>query len=90
MPRLISDENFHGDIVRGLQRRIPALDIIRVQDAGLAGIDDPSLLTFAFEQNRILLTHDRTTITQFVIVDSGLVNQQQESLWSMLAFPSVV
>ena len=67
MLRLISDENFHGDIVRGLHRRLPALDIIRVQDAGLSGIDDPSLLTFAFEQNRILLTHDRTTIPQFVI-----------------------
>jgi len=60
--RLISDENFHGDIVRGLRRRLPALDLIRIQDVGLSGIDDPGLLSWASEQERILLTHDRTTM----------------------------
>ncbi len=62
MLRLASDENFHGDIVRGLRRRLPNLDVIRIQDVGLSGIDDPSLLAWASEQNRILLTHDRATI----------------------------
>jgi hypothetical protein len=39
--RLAADENFNRDIVRGLLRRKPDLDIVRVQDAGLAGADDP-------------------------------------------------
>ena len=60
--RLISDENFHGDIVRGLRRRLPELDLIRMQDVGLAGIDDPTLLDWANQHDRILLTHDRATM----------------------------
>ena len=67
MLRLISDENFHGDIVRGLRRRLPEIDLIRVQDAGLSGISDPALLNWASEQNRILLTHDRATIPLHVV-----------------------
>lgn len=37
MLRLLSDENFNGgDIVRGLLLRQPDLDLVRVQDIGLA------------------------------------------------------
>jgi len=35
--RLAADENFNNNIVRGLLRRKPDLDIVRVQDAGLSG-----------------------------------------------------
>jgi hypothetical protein len=35
--KLASDENFDLDIVRGLLRILPDLDIVRVQDADLAG-----------------------------------------------------
>jgi hypothetical protein len=35
MLRLAADENFNGDIVRGLLRRKPDLDIVRVQDADI-------------------------------------------------------
>lgn len=66
MLRLISDENLHGDIVRGLRRRLPSLDLIRIQDVGLSGIDDPGLLSWASEQERILFTHDRTTMPMHV------------------------
>jgi hypothetical protein len=38
MLRLAADENFNADIVRGLRRRLPELDIVRVQDAGLSGV----------------------------------------------------
>ena len=38
---LVSDENFNNDIVRGLLRRNPNLDIVRVQDVGLRGEEDP-------------------------------------------------
>jgi hypothetical protein len=56
MLRLVSDENFNGDIVRGLRLRRPDLDLVRAQDVGLEGAD---------ENNRILLTHDRATMPDF-------------------------
>lgn len=62
---LIADENFNNDIVRGLLRRKPNLDIVRVQDVGLSGADDPTILEWAAQANRVLLTHDVTTITRY-------------------------
>jgi hypothetical protein len=44
MLRLLADENFNGDIVRALLLRQPNLDIVRVQDVGLAGVGDPDIL----------------------------------------------
>jgi hypothetical protein len=41
---LAADENLNNDLVRGLLRRRPDLDIVRVRDAGLAGADDPTVL----------------------------------------------
>ncbi|RPH63042.1 MAG: hypothetical protein EHM81_00935 [Chloroflexi bacterium] len=63
MIRFAADENLNGAIVRGLLRRSPSLDLVRVQDAGLAGVDDSSVLAWAASENRILLTHDVSTIT---------------------------
>ena len=37
---LVADENFNNDIVRGLLRRKPDLDIVRIQDVGLSGADE--------------------------------------------------
>jgi len=63
--RLAADENFNNDIVRGLLRRKPDLDIVRVQDVGLIEADDPAVLEWAAQEGRVLLTHDVTTITQY-------------------------
>ena len=65
MLRLLSDENFSGDIVRGLMLRQPQLDLTRVQDVGLGQADDSTILTWAAENGRILLTHDRATMPDF-------------------------
>jgi predicted nuclease of predicted toxin-antitoxin system len=65
MLKLLTDENFNGDIVRGLLLRQPDLDIVRVQDVGLAGADDPEILAWADKENRIVLTHDRATMADF-------------------------
>jgi hypothetical protein len=63
MLRLLADENFNGDIMRGLLLRQPDLDIVRVPDVGLAGAEDPHLLAWAAENNRIVLSHDRATMS---------------------------
>ena len=44
MLRLVSDENFNGDIVRGLFRRQPGLGLVRVQDVGLVQTPDTDIL----------------------------------------------
>ncbi|MEG4504182.1 DUF5615 family PIN-like protein [Microcoleus sp. F6_B4] len=65
MLSLLSDENFNGDIVRGLFLRQPNLDLLRVQDVGLREVDDPAILAWAVMNGRILLTHDRATMPDF-------------------------
>ena len=62
---LLADENFNNDIVRGLRRRKPGVDIVRVQDVGLYGVDDPVVLAWAARQHRVLLSHDVTTVTKY-------------------------
>jgi hypothetical protein len=63
MLRFAADENFNNDIVRGLLRRHPDLDIVRIQDVGLSGADDASVLDWAARESRVLLTHDVSTLT---------------------------
>lgn len=65
MLRLLSDENFNEDIVRGLLLRRPDLDLRRVQEVGLEGAEDPTVLAWAAANDRILLTHDRATVPAF-------------------------
>jgi len=65
MLRLAADENFNNDIVRGLLRRQPDLDIVRVQDVGLSGATDPTVLEWAAQEGRVFLTHDVATITRY-------------------------
>ena len=60
---LAADENFNNDIVRGLLRRKPDLDTVRVQDVGLSGADDSAVLEWAAQEKRVLLTHDASTMT---------------------------
>ena len=65
MLRFAADENFNGKIVRGLQRRAPHLDLVRLQDVGLTGADDEAVLAWTADAGRILLTHDVATITAY-------------------------
>jgi hypothetical protein len=63
--KFLADENFDNRIVRGLVRRQPDLDIVRVQDLEIAGADDPNVLDWAAQAGRILLTHDERTIPHY-------------------------
>jgi hypothetical protein len=58
---LAVDENFDNDVIRGVLLRQPTSDIVRVQDAGLAGAPDPDVLAWAAREGRVLLTHDAAT-----------------------------
>jgi hypothetical protein len=63
--RLLADENFNNNIVRGVRLRNPRIDLVRVQDVGLSGANDPSVLEWAAGHQRVLLTHDLATIKAF-------------------------
>lgn len=65
MIRLLTDENFNGDIIRGLLLRKADLNLVRVQDVGLAGKDDAEILAWAAANDRIVITHDRATMPHF-------------------------
>jgi hypothetical protein len=62
--RFLVDEDFDNDILRGVLRRRPQVDIVRVQDIGLSGMKDCLVLEWAAGEGRIVLTHDVSTMTK--------------------------
>jgi hypothetical protein len=59
-----ADENLNDFIVRGLLRRRPDLDIVRIRDTDMREADDPAVLEWAAAEGRVLLTHDVSTMTK--------------------------
>lgn len=47
------------------------MDIVRVQVVGLSGADDPTILAWAAQEQRVLLTHDVTTVTHYAYERTG-------------------
>ena len=62
MLRLLTDEDVHGDIIDGLRRRQPAVDLIRVQDVGLGHTPDSMILEWAAQQGRVVVSVDKKTL----------------------------
>ena len=65
MISLLTDEDFNGAIYRGLRRRHPDLDIVRVQDVGLMETHDSEILEWAAQHGRVFITHDINTVTLY-------------------------
>jgi hypothetical protein len=64
MLRFLVDEDFNNDIVRGVRRRNSSIDMVRVQDEDLSGADDPTVLEWAAQNGRVVLTHDVSTMSR--------------------------
>lgn len=62
MIRFLADENFNNNILAGVLREYPETDIVRVQDTEIYKADDPTVLAWAAQEDRILLTHDLRTM----------------------------
>jgi hypothetical protein len=75
MLRLATDEDFNNRILRGVLRRSPSLDIVRVQDVGLTGKGDAEVLEWASRERRVILTHDVTTMKKHAYdrISAGLL-----------------
>jgi predicted nuclease of predicted toxin-antitoxin system len=54
--RFLADENVHPEVVAWL--RVQGCDVLDVKEAGLAGLDDLSLMRRAAGESRVVLTHD--------------------------------
>lgn len=65
--RFLADENFDRRVTSALIRQLPSVDVVRVQDVGLRGCDDPGVLEWAAGAGRVLLTHDRKTMPGFAM-----------------------
>ena len=65
MAKFLADEDFNNRIVRGLYRRLPSLDLARVQNMGLMEHHDTEVLEWAAQEGRIILTHDAATMIDF-------------------------
>ncbi len=65
MVQLLIDENFNHRILRGLRRRLPTLDYLLVQDTEVFQKNDPEVLNWANLHNRVVVTHDVNTMTQY-------------------------
>ncbi len=65
MIKFATDEDFNNRILRGLLRRQSDLDIVRIQDTHLSGADDSVVLEWAFHEQRVLLTHDVSTMAAY-------------------------
>ena len=65
MLRFLTDEDFDGRLTTALLARVSGLDLVRVQDFGFRYTPDPDILAWAAAERRIVLTHDRRTMTGF-------------------------
>ena len=65
MIRILADQNFNGGILSGLKKRIPKLDCVATYEIGLEKYTDNKLLTWAANENRVILTHDAKTFPIF-------------------------
>jgi hypothetical protein len=63
---LAADRCVHGDIVRGLRRRVPGIDLVTVDEAGLdKRTPDPEILEWAAKEGRVLITQDENTMVGY-------------------------
>ena len=65
MVPLLIDENFNHRILRGLKRRLPALDYVLVQETEVFQQEDPQVLDWAVAHNCVIITHDVNTMTKY-------------------------
>ncbi|HEY3282178.1 MAG TPA: DUF5615 family PIN-like protein [Armatimonadota bacterium] len=63
MLTLLADEDLNNAILRGIHRRLSDGFVRRVQDVGLGGCPDATILEYCAEHQMVLVTHDVTTMT---------------------------
>lgn len=67
MMRFLTDEDFNHDILRGISRFLPEMDVLTVQEVSLTNVDDPIVLAWAAQDERVVLTHDAKTMRRHAL-----------------------
>src|SRR5258708_6601348 len=62
-PRFLADHDLNEHIIDGVERREPALEIVRARDVGLNDKPDAAVLAFAGDNGFLLVSHDVNTMT---------------------------
>lgn len=60
--RFLADADLNIAIVSGLLRREPSIDFLTAQAGGLRSLKDPEVLAVAARHQRVLVSHDVTTM----------------------------
>lgn len=66
MLRLASDEDVHGDLIRGLWRRRSDIDLVRDLDHLPEGTHDALVPAWTAAEIRVLISYDRNTMIDYV------------------------
>lgn len=65
MLRLLIDQDLDHVILRGLLLRVPNADVITAHQVGRSRASDLDLLAWAAKQKRVVVTHDRRTMSPY-------------------------
>ena len=65
MLKLLADENINPDLLTQLRRHLPDIDAVDVRDAGLMQTPDPAILQWAADNDRVVVSHDKSTMRKF-------------------------
>lgn len=61
-PRFLADEDLRNSIIAAVCRLEPTIDFLTVVQAGRSGAPDPEVLAFADTEQRIVVSHDLSTM----------------------------
>lgn len=64
-PRFLADEDLRNSIVHAVRRMEPRVDITTVVDAGQSSASDEEVLSYAWENQWLLISHDVNTMRSF-------------------------
>ena len=72
--KFLTDEDFNNIAVRGIRAKLPGLDLLRVQEAGLRMASDREVMKIAAESGRVVLSHDERTMADAAVsrINAGL------------------
>ena len=62
--RFQADADLRRPIIAGLRRREPTIDFRTAHEAGLAGLNDATVLAIAADDGRLLVSHDVSTMPE--------------------------
>ncbi len=65
-PRFQADADFNQKIIAGLRRREPTIDFQTAEEGDVIGRPDPEVLLIAARSGRIVVSHDRRSMSAYV------------------------